>query len=212
MRERIIRYKGKDIIVLFGIDRCTHVAECIRGLPKVFDVSRRPWIIPDAAEVNKLADVILRCPTGALHFRRIDDGSEESIPEKNIIKLVVDGPLYITGNIQLILDNGEIYHKDTRIALCRCGASENKPFCDNGHLAIDFKENGNVFSSKSESEIKTGQLKVSISSNQSYVVKGPMEIRDCHDRICFKGIKTILCGCGTSKKKPFCDGSHNYLI
>jgi uncharacterized Fe-S cluster protein YjdI len=42
------RYHGKAVEVSFDGARCRHAAECLRGLPAVFDLSRRPWILPDA--------------------------------------------------------------------------------------------------------------------------------------------------------------------
>ena len=53
---------------------CIHVAECLRGLPAVFDNQRRPWIVVDNGSPGEIGDVIQRCPTGALHFRRLDGG------------------------------------------------------------------------------------------------------------------------------------------
>ena len=76
-KERTIKYRGQFINVLFTVDRCTHVSECLRGSPKVFTVIRRPWIMPDLEPADKVADVVLRCPTGALHFERLDGDEQE---------------------------------------------------------------------------------------------------------------------------------------
>jgi len=53
--------------------RCVHAAECLRGLPQVFNVRRRPWVDPNAAAPERIAEVISRCPSGALSFKRIDE-------------------------------------------------------------------------------------------------------------------------------------------
>ncbi|MDG9683854.1 (4Fe-4S)-binding protein [Streptomyces sp. DH18] len=55
-------YDGEGIVVGFDAHRCLHAAECVRGLPTVFDVGRRPWIQPDNAPADEVADVIHRCP------------------------------------------------------------------------------------------------------------------------------------------------------
>ncbi|WP_019354021.1 (4Fe-4S)-binding protein [Streptomyces sp. AA1529] len=62
-------YEGKSITVTFEAGRCLHAAECVRGLPEVFDPGERPWIRPDGAEAERLAEVIRRCPSGALQYR-----------------------------------------------------------------------------------------------------------------------------------------------
>ncbi len=101
MKERIIKYKGRYIDIYFTVDRCTHVAECILGSPEVFNASRRPWIVADAAEPDKVAEVIQRCPTGALHFKRKDGGAEEAVPAGNTVRICRHGPLYLKGDLKI---------------------------------------------------------------------------------------------------------------
>ncbi|GAA4254629.1 hypothetical protein GCM10022255_060030 [Dactylosporangium darangshiense] len=69
-------YKGQSITVTFEARRCLHAAECIHGLPEVFDTARRPWIQPDGAAADRLADVVPRCPSGALQYELADGGTE----------------------------------------------------------------------------------------------------------------------------------------
>ncbi|MFI9465365.1 (4Fe-4S)-binding protein [Streptomyces xiamenensis] len=69
-------YEGRSITVTFEAARCRHAAECVRGLPEVFDTARRPWIRPDGAEAGRLAEVVRRCPSGALQYERVDGGEE----------------------------------------------------------------------------------------------------------------------------------------
>lgn len=65
-------YTGPLLDVSFDGEICQHAAECVRGMPTVFDTSRRPWIDPGlaatAAEADLLREVIGRCPSGALEF------------------------------------------------------------------------------------------------------------------------------------------------
>ncbi|WP_017581296.1 (4Fe-4S)-binding protein [Nocardiopsis valliformis] len=64
-------YEGQSIAVTFEAGRCQHAAECVRGLPEVFDIERRPWIQPDNAAADRTAEVVRRCPSGALEYRRV---------------------------------------------------------------------------------------------------------------------------------------------
>ena len=56
-----------------------------------------------------------------------------------------DGPFVVTGGVELIADNIQFAEGSSRehYTLCRCGASENKPFCDGMHRAINFKDDKN---------------------------------------------------------------------
>lgn len=49
-----------------------------------------------------------------------------------------DGPLLVTGNLEVISGTGRTIDKVSRTALCRCGASQTKPYCDGSHAAADF--------------------------------------------------------------------------
>ncbi|MGW7094501.1 (4Fe-4S)-binding protein [Streptomyces sp. NPDC054874] len=65
-------YEGRSITVTFEAARCEHAAECVRGLPEVFDTGRRPWIRPDGADAGRVAEVVRSCPSGALKYERVD--------------------------------------------------------------------------------------------------------------------------------------------
>ena len=62
-------YPTPSVTVFYDRGRCRHHAECVRGLPQVFDVRRRPWIRAELADAEAVAEVVRRCPTGALHHR-----------------------------------------------------------------------------------------------------------------------------------------------
>ncbi len=50
-----------------------------------------------------------------------------------------DGPLLVEGNLEIVSGTGRTITRTQKCALCRCGASENKPFCDGSHRKIGFK-------------------------------------------------------------------------
>ena len=137
-------YRSEEISVLWFAERCIHSAACIRALPGVFDPKRRPWVDIDAAGADQIADAVLRCPTGALHFARHDGGPQEPVPESTTIQTVPDGPLYVRGDVVVTTPEGYPIRRETRAALCRCGQSEHMPFCDNSHRAISFRDSGMV--------------------------------------------------------------------
>jgi CDGSH-type Zn-finger protein/uncharacterized Fe-S cluster protein YjdI len=202
-------YRSERITVSFDLQRCIHARECVRGLPEVFDFERRPWIQPDRAEPDAITTVVLRCPSGALLFER-EDGVRETPPEENVIAIAENGPLYARGDIEIKSPEGDTLFRETRVALCRCGASQNKPFCDNTHKEIGFRHEGLLGENRLSSGGATngGMLRVVPTTNGPYLLRGEVEIRDAAGRGAYRGNKALLCRCGRSENKPFCDGSH----
>lgn len=44
MNSKRREYQGDGITVSYELKRCIHAAECVRGLPAVFNLGKRPWI------------------------------------------------------------------------------------------------------------------------------------------------------------------------
>ena len=84
--------------------RCRHYAECVRGLPQVFDPTRRPWIRADLADAHAVAEIVRRCPTGALHYRLLAAEPEEPT-SPTTITTDSRGPLLVRGEV--VLDTPE---------------------------------------------------------------------------------------------------------
>jgi CDGSH-type Zn-finger protein/uncharacterized Fe-S cluster protein YjdI len=209
--DRLYTYEGKDITVSFSLLRCTHVGECLRGDPKVFVQLRRPWVKPDLSSADKIAEVILKCPTGSLHFKRKDGGWEETVPDVNTITIQRNGPLYILGDAEVLDPDGNRILKDTRMALCRCGESRNFPFCDNQHMRVPFMDSGLAKSKgslRNQYQPKKEALKITVDPKGPYRLSGSFTIKDNQDETVLQGTRVLLCGCGISRNKPFCDGSH----
>jgi uncharacterized Fe-S cluster protein YjdI/CDGSH-type Zn-finger protein len=137
-------YRTDQIAVQWEPEYCIHSANCIRSLPDVFIPTDRPWVHIDRAPADAVAEAVMRCPTGALHFRRLDGGPQEPAPEVLQVRPVPNGPLYLRGDIELRNEDGTVVRHDTRIALCRCGKSRHKPFCDNTHRLVAFTDAGHV--------------------------------------------------------------------
>lgn len=207
---KVHEYKGGNITVFFVAERCTHVGECIHGLPKVFMEIRQPWIMPDLADADTVAEVVMRCPTGALHFQRTDGGPEEPIPKENIITAVRNGPLYFRGNIEILDGDGEMRLRETRVALCRCGKSKSPPFCDGQHVNARFLDSGIIGQApaKSADNLSSGKLTVTVKPQGPYILRGPFSLLSHQGEVGFQDKLASLCSCGRSKNTPFCDGSH----
>ena len=137
-------YRGKGIEVSFDLGQCIHIGECLRGLPDVFALDGRPWIAPDQAPADRVADLVQRCPSGALQYRRLDGGPQEDAAEPARVTPMRNGPLLVRGRIEVRREDGSV-EVMPRATLCRCGQSANKPFCDNTHLRVKFQAPGEVF-------------------------------------------------------------------
>jgi CDGSH-type Zn-finger protein/uncharacterized Fe-S cluster protein YjdI len=141
-------YRNAQIVVSWEPKLCIHAGNCYRNLPDVFKPQSRPWVLVDAATADEIAEAVMTCPTGALHFERLDGGPQEPQPEETIIDVRLNGPLFIQGPMRIVGSGGHLIREDTRLALCRCGHSENKPFCDGSHRRIGFRAT-NVLGSSS---------------------------------------------------------------
>jgi uncharacterized Fe-S cluster protein YjdI/CDGSH-type Zn-finger protein len=134
-------YRSATVEVSFDADLYIHAADCVRGLPGVFDRDRRPWILADNASPLDLVTVIERCPSGALQYRRLDGSPDEQPVSTTTVTPVENGPLLLRGELLIRRANGPA-ESLPRAALCRCGQSKNKPFCDNSHLNSGFQAPG----------------------------------------------------------------------
>ena len=141
MQEGVARtYSTERIEIDWEPSLCIHVGECFLTAPDVFDPRARPWVRPEAAEADEVAAVVLRCPTGALRFRRIDDGpQEEELIGEPQVHPEPNGPLQVRGRLRIVDAEGNVVREMTRASLCRCGHSRRKPFCDNSHRLVNFR-------------------------------------------------------------------------
>ena len=131
-------YGNEQVAVSWEPRRCIHAGYCFRGLPHVFKPLERPWVDVNAASPDEIAATVMRCPTGALHFERLDGGPQEAMPEETTITERSNGPLYVRARLRIRRQDGSV-REATRAALCRCGQSTNKPFCDGTHRQIGFR-------------------------------------------------------------------------
>ena len=137
--DRRRAYVGREITINDNRAICAHAGFCTDALKGVFASRRKPWIMPDEAGVEEIVATVLRCPSGALSYTidGIELGDQERQPTISVSK---DGPYYVTGGIALEHPKGLHGPSREHYALCRCGHSKNKPFCDGTHWAIEFRD------------------------------------------------------------------------
>jgi len=134
-------YSNSDIIVTWNPEKCIHARECVKGLPQVFSRDRTPGINMQEANSEEIMSVVHRCPSGALTYKRVQSAAEESdnMPRANII-VKKNGPLLVEGGCSLMDSEGTLLAEQGPYALCRCGGSGKKPFCDGTHIKIGFDD------------------------------------------------------------------------
>jgi uncharacterized Fe-S cluster protein YjdI len=136
------KYSNNDITVIWKPNVCIHSTLCWKGLAEVFNPKEKPWIKMEGASTQKIMEQVSKCPSGALSFEKNEKVSNEQQPtaatQENIIECLPNGPLLINGKVIVKKSDGTEEIKNGTIALCRCGASKNKPYCDGNHRAIGF--------------------------------------------------------------------------
>lgn len=134
-------YSNGELTVVWKPKLCIHAEECVKRLPEVYKPKEKPWIQAENASTDELVDQISNCPSGALSFF-YNDGREvksEAAKAETKIDVLENGPLLVHGDLEVTGTNGEKVVKENTTAFCRCGASNNKPYCDGMHNKIEFK-------------------------------------------------------------------------
>lgn len=131
-------YATDEIVVEWEPRLCYHSQNCVRSLPQVFDEGRRPWIKADAASADEVEAAVARCPSGALRSRRIG-APLATVRQRPEVRASENGPLLVSGGVRILDSEGAVLFEGERAALCRCGGSANKPFCDGTHKTNGFR-------------------------------------------------------------------------
>jgi CDGSH-type Zn-finger protein len=120
------------------------------------------------------------------------------------IELCDAGPLIVHGPANL---NGEPLKAGT--ALCRCGQSANKPFCDGSHKAAGFADSGSINDSGITGDAHgDGPARLKTAKNGPIMCAGPITLTSADGSQSIAGARAALCRCGLSANKPYCDGTH----
>ena len=139
---------------------------------------------------------------------------------KPSITLYPDGPYYVNAVTRFANQLGPIRTRPTMV-LCRCGASAMKPFCDGSHVKIGFSsvnQEGHAEDQRDqrapaastnacEEEVREGDVAIFVTPDGPYVVTGGLPFRNMPSTEAASK-RFMLCRCGGSKNKPYCDGTH----
>ena len=139
LEEEIIqRYEGKDINIVFNRSICAGAGTCVRNFPTIYKNASEDWINPDGASIDEVKKSVKQCPSGALHYELA--GEDEIVDYDGYkVSVIKNGPLNVIGKVSLHVDKWATNATPQKYSLCRCGASENKPFCDYTHASLKAK-------------------------------------------------------------------------
>lgn len=199
--------KGRDVTVQFDGKRCVHSRNCVLNHPEVFVPNvQGDWIFPDAAPAEDVIRIGQNCPSGAIRVWRKDgSGSSDMPPVVNTLRVRENGPLAVEAELTL---RGEALDSP-RATLCRCGASQRKPFCDGSHTAAGFAATGEPATKEAEAlAVRNGPVDIQPQPNGPLKLTGNLELVSGTGRTINKVTQAFLCRCGMSANKPYCDGSH----
>ncbi len=125
----------------------------------------------------------------------------------NVADVPAAGPLCLSGRIKVEV-GGEVVADTDDVALCRCGHSANKPFCDGSHRKVGFDDPGVIRGGRLvPGDAEGSAVRIVCARNGPLLVRGPLTVVGS-DGSMSEGTKGALCRCGLSSTRPFCDGSH----
>ncbi|MCX6766919.1 MAG: CDGSH iron-sulfur domain-containing protein [Candidatus Moranbacteria bacterium] len=147
LKSRAEKIEGEEL-VLFDVPKLCAAGHFCTRAGGAWDLVRTK---SDDPEKNKIAiQEACDCPSGRLVMvdkktgQEIEPGFEPSISVVEDEVAGVSGPIWVKGKIQIEGSDGTLYELRNRVALCRCGQSNNKPFCDGSHIAVRFSDNQNI--------------------------------------------------------------------
>ena len=146
-------YPGQQVTIFDNRGICQHSGLCTDRLATVFRTDQEPFVAPSGGRLDEIVRAVRDCPSGALSlaFDGADDRDEARdlidwhAGRERAIEVTQDGPYRVTGGIGLTDDTGADVPRAAgssreHYALCRCGQSQNKPFCSGMHWYADFHD------------------------------------------------------------------------
>lgn len=144
MPKETFKYTNEEVTVVWKPNVCIHSTLCWKGLIEVFNPREKPWIKMDGAATEKIIEQVRKCPSGALSYylnaNAPADEDKVVAESASVMKIEVspNGPYLIKTECLIVHSDGREETKAGTVALCRCGNSGNKPYCDGSHRKTGF--------------------------------------------------------------------------
>ena len=145
--DRRDTYVGQQVTVLDNRGLCAHSGFCTDRLNAVFHVGEEPFVTPNGAHMEEIIRAVRACPSGALSYAIDGQEVREQVDQDRppAIEVSKDGPYRVTGGIPLKDGQGNDEPRNQgasleHYSLCRCGHSQNKPFCSGMHWYVNFHD------------------------------------------------------------------------
>jgi CDGSH-type Zn-finger protein len=131
-------FAGKEITIVDDFSLCAHAGACVEGAPDTFFAFKdgRRVSLPDATPSDQVMATIRRCPSGSLLYK-VRGTLTDAYAAETEVQVERDGP-YLVRRAKLAGDARPA--TEDHYTLCRCGASQNKPFCDGMHTKVKFRD------------------------------------------------------------------------
>lgn len=124
---------GEGIEIFDDRQICAHAGFCGNEVTNIWKMASKTGDTQIRAQAMAMVE---RCPSGALTYAVEGEGIEPDFPTE--ISAILNGPLWVTGSVTLKRADGESIETRSRVTLCRCGQSANKPLCDGSHTDAGF--------------------------------------------------------------------------
>jgi CDGSH-type Zn-finger protein/truncated hemoglobin YjbI len=147
--DRRDTYVGQQVTILDNRGTCQHSGLCTDRLATVFHSGEEPFVTPSGGRMDEIIRAVRDCPSGALSYAMDEEEARAEVDHHTrrapMIEVSKDGPYRITGAIPLIDQDGTDTARNQgasreHYALCRCGQSQNKPFCSGMHWYVSFRD------------------------------------------------------------------------
>jgi CDGSH-type Zn-finger protein/truncated hemoglobin YjbI len=147
--DRRDAYPGQQVTIFDNRGICQHSGFCTDRVPAAFRTSQEPFVAPSGGRMDELVRAVRDCPSGALSLafdgEEARDLADWHRTRERAIEITLDGPYRITGGIGLTGADGADVPRAAgssreHYALCRCGHSQNKPFCSGMHWYVEFRD------------------------------------------------------------------------
>ena len=136
---KVKEYSNGEVTVVWQAEKCIHSGICVKNSPQVFQPKDKPWVKIDTTSTNEIVNTVKKCPSGALSFYMNNETDKTSESLETKIEVLENGPLLVYGTLKITDEDGNEETKNKTTAFCRCGASQNKPYCDGAHVKEDFR-------------------------------------------------------------------------